>query len=373
MSVKTIAAKVLARIFCLFPIDKNKVVFSSFHGKYYNDAPRNIAECLRDDIKQVWVLPENAEVPANIQKVKPFSISELFQLETSKVWVDNSRKYLWVRKRKGQYYIQTWHAGAAIKKIEAEVESSLPVSYVERAKHDSQMADLFVSDCEFLTKQYKSIFWYDGEIMKSFIRTRKRSRDELISINKRVRETYGLNENDKLIIYAPTFRASGDLGPYEIDCKKVIKAFTDKFGGVWKFVLRLHPNISQYQTSFVYDEEVLNGSIYPDLDDMICTAEAVITDYSSCVFFGMYMSKITFIFAKDWKDYERGFSVDIRQLPSPFSESNEELIKNITEFDVCEYEKRRDDYIKEIGYYDDVGPEIVARRIEDVIDGNFKM
>ena len=333
MSIKTIIANTFARIFCLLPIDNNKVVFSSFHGKYYNDAPRNIADCLRSDVKQVWVLPKNAEVPKTVVKVRPFSLAELYHLETAKVWVDNSRKYLWVRKRKGQYYIQTWHAGAAIKKIEKEVEDTLPVEYVSRAKHDSAMADLFISDCEFLTKQYKSIFWYSGEIMKSFVRTKKRTKNDIDNINKKIRDLYDLSKEDRLVVYAPTFRSAGDLGPYEIDCDGVISALESRFGGKWKLILRLHPNISQYQTHFKYDENILNGSLYHELDDIICCSEVVITDYSSCIFFGMYMKKKTFIFATDWTNYERGFSVDLRCLPAPFSSSKQEILLIKSSFD----------------------------------------
>lgn len=371
MSIKRMLARFLAEIFCLFPIESNKVVFTSFHGKYYNDAPKNISDCLPNNIKQVWVLGNRANIPGHIKTAKPYSISELYHLETAKVWVDNSRKYLWVKKRKGQYYIQTWHGGAAIKKIEKDVEDTLPKSYVERAKYDSKMADLFISDCDFLTKQFKTIFWYHGEIMKSFVRMKIRSDEEIEQLCEKVRNVYHIPENAKLVLYAPTFRESGNLGPYNVNCNAVLKALKARFGGDWKFILRLHPNVAQFQDRFEYNNDILNGSLYPDMDELICASDVLITDYSSCIFYAMYLGKIGFIYANDWREYDRGFCVDIKQLPMPFAASNEDLIENINSFNINEYNIESAKYISEIGYYDDISPSVVANRIVDVVNGVF--
>lgn len=373
MSTNGFIAKCIARVFCLFPIKPNKVVFTSFHGKYYNDAPKNIADYLPGNIEQIWVLNDPTSVPDGIKTVKPYSIGELFHLETAKVWVDNSRKYLWVKKRKGQYYIQTWHGGAAIKKIEKDAEETLPESYVERAKYDSSMADLFVSDCDFLTNQFRTIFWYQGEIMKSFVRIKTRSKEEILMLKKKVCKAYCIDEETKLVIYAPTFRDSGNLGPYEINCRDVLKALSERFGGTWKIILRLHPNVAQYQDRFTYNDSILNGSLYSDLDELICSSDITITDYSSCIFYAMYLGKLGLIFANDWMEYDRGFSVDIKGLPTPFAASNDELINNIRNLDLDEYERRRSKFVSEIGYYDNISPSVVADRIVDVVNGDYEV
>lgn len=55
--VKIIVGQSLYRLFCILPI-QNKVVFSSFSGKRYDDNPKAISKKLYElypDIKQVWL------------------------------------------------------------------------------------------------------------------------------------------------------------------------------------------------------------------------------------------------------------------------------------------------------------------------------
>ena len=138
-------ASLLAQIFSILPIKQNKIVFTSFGGKYYNDAPRIISEALKnDEVQKVWIAKPNVELPDNIKKVSPSSIRAIYELETAKIWVDNSRKYEWAKKRNNQYYIQTWHGGVALKKVEADALESLSEYYIKRAKKDSGNIDYFV-------------------------------------------------------------------------------------------------------------------------------------------------------------------------------------------------------------------------------------
>ena len=85
---------------------------------------------------------------------------------TAKVWVDSNRKEGYIRKRKGQFYIQTWHGGVPLKKIEGDCEEYLGEVYIQRAKWDSAMTDLYLSNGGFCTDMYRRAFWYTGEILE---------------------------------------------------------------------------------------------------------------------------------------------------------------------------------------------------------------
>lgn len=76
------------------------------------------------------------------------------------------RKDFSVRKRKGQYYIMTWHGGIGPKKIEREAENQLDKFYIKKAKHDSQMVDLMIAESDFTYRKYRTMLWYNGEILK---------------------------------------------------------------------------------------------------------------------------------------------------------------------------------------------------------------
>ena len=368
MSVKTIAAKLLARIFCILPIQKNKVVFCSFHGKNCSDAPKTIAEKLREygHVKEVWILNNPIDSP-NGSAVKPFTIRELFELETAAVWVDNAHKYPYMLKRKGQLYIQTWHGSVGLKKVEAGAQEVLGRAYVERAKRDASITDLMIADNEWQYKEMKTVYWYSGEVAKCRVRHVNKTVKEIDDLKQRISELFGTDSNTHFLLYAPTFRESGDVGPYNLNYAQVVDALEKKFGGKWAVIVRLHPNIFEYQKQIQYNDRILNGSLVEDIGDLTYISDIVVSDYSSSIFYGMRMKKITFIYAEDWKEYNRDFEFDLHELPAIFTASNEEFIQAIAKFDSNEYYRKLDGFLSEIGFYEEPGPEYIAEIIHNHI------
>ena len=123
------------------PLEVNKVVFRSFHGTKYSDSPKYISERLHElatkkgqSVDIVWIIDGNVTVPDYCRTVRQGTKEALKELSTSRVWVDNVRKDLWDRKRKNQFYIQTWHGGIALKKIEQDASSALAKTYIRRAR-----------------------------------------------------------------------------------------------------------------------------------------------------------------------------------------------------------------------------------------------
>ncbi len=53
--------------------------------------------------------------PEEIKVVRNTLWNRAYQLSTAHFWIDNSRKQLEARKRRGQIYIQTWHAKLGFK------------------------------------------------------------------------------------------------------------------------------------------------------------------------------------------------------------------------------------------------------------------
>ena len=65
----------------------------------------------------------------------------------------------------------------------------------------------------------------------------------------------------------------------------------------------------------------------------------LITDYSSSMFDFSVMGKLCMLYAVDVDQYDRGYYFDIRQLPYPLAESEDELIERIESFDADAYAK----------------------------------
>ncbi|MFQ9037167.1 CDP-glycerol glycerophosphotransferase family protein [Hungatella sp.] len=166
--------KIISMIFYLFrvfPINNNKIVIASFGGKGYGSEGKAIADRLmeaRNDLDIVWLVRNPDEkLPKDIRGIKFASIKAIYEQVTAKVWIDNRRKPGYVRKRRGQYYIHTWHGGGpCLKWVEKDASDTLPREYIEYAINDSKMANLMVSGSDWRTKNMRDSFWYDGEIAK---------------------------------------------------------------------------------------------------------------------------------------------------------------------------------------------------------------
>ena len=334
--------------FCaLKPLDNKCIVFKSDRGLQCTDSPYALFQEVREnylDFKCIWVLKDLTKVPEGAVAVKEGSLQEIKALAISKYWIDNKRKGCWTRKRKGQVYIQTWHGPIAIKKIERDIEDRLPEYYVKSAKHDSKIADYFLSSSAWTTEFYRKSFWYDGNILEFGSPRSDIFYQDYARYYKKIKEHYQLPDDVKLLLYAPTFRDDGSIDAYDMDYKQTIKLMEKRFGGNWKILLRLHPNILNKQFILHYDQDILNGNTITDINELIVACDMLITDYSSCMFDAMEARKRVIIYASDIEKYrnERGFYFSMEELPFAKAENMQELKERIICFNESEYRAKVD-------------------------------
>ena len=346
----------------------NKIVFCSFLGKQFNAQPKMIFDELVarniPDLDIVWILSDKTVIPNGFRTVKPRSIHSVFELATAKVWVDNARKDFWIKKKKGQLYIQTWHGPVCLKAVESDCEKTLSPVYVMGAKRDSKNADFLVAETEWRKKNIKNAFWYRGEILEGEFKKK-----ELIDTSKtsdKVKSFYGIKDNEKIVLYVPTFRKNSNLDCYSLDYNRVLNALKQADGADYRFIVRLHPNISQYQKKLDYNDNKLNGTVYPSADELIASADVIISDYSGCIFEGYRANKKVFIFATDIDSYlkeDRKMYFDLFGLPSPVAKTNDELVEIINKFDLDEYDRKRSAFVENVGYYYDDASKLVVNEI----------
>ncbi len=336
-------------IFWLFPIKNNKIVICNYYGKGFGDNGKYIANELikeKEKYEIVWLLDKKlkniSKFPEMIRTVNYGSMRALYELATAKVWIDNCRKFFYPPKRKGQYYIQTWHGGIALKKIEKDAEQNLDPQYVKMAVQDSKMIDLFISNSKFCSHMYKNSFWYDGEILECG----SPRCDILIngndSIKKKIKEHYNINYNANLLLYAPTFRSNLNTDVYNIDFYRVIEALKNKYKGEWKILVRLHPNVSDKNAFIEYNSSIINATYYDDMYELLLASDILITDYSSTMFEFSLSYKPVFLYAPDVDNYinDRGFYFDINSLPYELAKNNDQLLEIIEKFDEKRYKEK---------------------------------
>ena len=133
----------------IFPINNKKIVFDNFEGRGFGDDPKYIAEELLKrnlDFKIIWVARDTQiSMPSGISVVKYGTIRAAYHWITARIWVDNVKSTLRPQKRKGQYYIQTWHSTLGFKKNEKDAPN-LPIRYIKKAVADGKQIDLMYSD-----------------------------------------------------------------------------------------------------------------------------------------------------------------------------------------------------------------------------------
>lgn len=349
-------------IYSLLPINENKIVICSYYGRGFSDNAKYIVmECIKRKLNYdiIWLvsnIEDNDEFPKNIRLVKYGSFKAIKELATAKIWIDNSRKDYYTRKRKKQLYIQTWHGGIALKKIEKDAENALNKSYVKFAKKDSKNADVFISNSKFNTNMYRNAFWYNGEVLECGVPRNDLFFNNVKETTDKVKNFFNIDINKKIVMYAPTFRKDNNLDVYKFDYEKCIQEFNERFSEEYVMLIRLHPNVFRKSTELNFNSEnLLNASFYPDMQELLVATDILITDYSSSMFDFMLTKKPCFIYASDIKDYsdDRGFYFELEKLPFVISKSTEEMIKNIQSFNNEIYLEHVAKFLKEQGCVDD--------------------
>ncbi len=356
----------------IFPINPRKVIFVSYFGKYYNDNPKAVSEKLAQvpGVEIVWVLNEPLNIP-NAKCVKPDSLRYFYEMATAKVWVDNGRKPSYTRKRKGQYYLQLWHGNLGLKRIEAAAQEDLSPLYIRKAQRDSRYTDLITSASTWFSNTIRNDYWYDGEILECG----SPRLDRFLTITEAEIQDIKANlaqPEERIFLYAPTFRNSGDLSVYEFDYAKVLAALTQRFGGKWRILLRLHPNMSSAGLAIDPTLPVSDATKYPDLYEIICAADFIVSDYSSLLFDAAILNKQVLTFAKDVHQYQetRPLNWRLQDLPFPFADSSAQLVANILEFSADEYFQELEKFLTPLGV---IEPGNSAQVVSEIIQKQLSL
>lgn len=359
---KLLLFPIIKPVLLIFPINKNKIVCDNFLGKGYGGNPKYIIDELLNTHKKydiVWVVNDMKEnMPKEIRVVKYGSIKAMYEFATAKIWIDNVRNSERIRKKREQFYIQTWHGGLGPKKIEGEIEEMLSKKYVRSAKLDGSICDAIIIANKFQDKQFKKSFWLNKRT--KFLNTGLPCNDyyfkqDLIEKDMHsVKSYFNLTKDATVILYAPTFRDDNSTDGYKIDFENVLKAFEKKTNSECVLIVRLHPNAVKLADFIKYNDKIINGSMYPDVQKLCAMSDYLISDYSSIVFDFVILKKPVFICAVDIEKYSkmRPLNELFEEYPFPIAETGKELILNINNFDIKKYLYNISQFQKKFPSYD---------------------
>ncbi len=371
----------------IFPIDHQKIVMWTFEGGGgYGCSPKYVAEEIlkrnregKTYYKIVWLLNDmKKEFPSEVVKVKDTLWNRAYHLTTAGTWVSNTRTFYGAKKRKKQYYIQTWHATICIKPIGKYRGRLFPKMAYLVSAYDSKLIDYVLSGSTWCDHMYRDGLIYDGEIIKTGTPRCDVLLNQRQTKRKQFRQEYQIPEQAKIMIYAPTFRGgsqsksrSVNTEEATVDFKRLIKALEQRFGSVWYIFLRLHPQLAAKMEGLKISgvsDRLIDVSQRPDMNEIIAASDAFLTDYSSAVFESAMIGQPGFIYADDLEDYvaDRGdLFFDMHQLPFPVALDNDKLMENILHFNENLYRQKVDAFIEKTGIFEDGK---ASERVVDLIE-----
>ena len=361
-------------------IDQNKVFFLNF-SHHYDCNPKYICEefCKKGlDVKLVFVLDKNNATELsehkNIKIVQKGTSEFYKEIYSSKVIVENDVKsgFLGFHKKKGQILFETWHGSIGIKLFGKDANDDK--LWHKMARRTAKMTDFVISNSDFESNIYRKTFWEKNEILKYghprndifFI-----TQDKISAIKEKISNFYKIKCSNKLCLYAPTFRDENRLDVYSMDFSKLSKALKEKFGGDWTILLRYHHTTNLNGDNSQSSNDVVDVSNYPDIQELLAVIDCGITDYSSWICEYVLRKQPGFIYAPDADEYrnnERKLAIPLEELPFPLATNMENLLQNISTFNIINYVKECDMFLKKHGSVDDgQASKRVVKKIEELI------
>lgn len=347
---------------CKEQINNNKIIVSignyGGHGKYITEQ----LLLLKQNLDIVWIVKDlSMEHPKEVRLIYEGNWKKcIYEMETARIWIFDILIPEYVRKRKGQIYIQTKHwSSVTLKKFYLDDASTTSTeSAREWVIYNGQIMDYIFTGSEFDEQSCRSGFAFRGECVRiGSARTAavfcKENRDKVYA-------KYHIDKEVHSVLYAPTFRLNKDEKKKYfgilLDCRSVREALEKKFGGNWVILFRIHPSLKIEKNRIEQDGFVINVSDYADSQELVAASDVMISDYSSIMFETAVVNKPVFLFAPDREQYvnsERELLIDYDSLPFSIAETNNELIQDIECFEQSEYETRVTGFMKKYGVHED--------------------
>lgn len=369
---------VIYRFFGIFPVKNNRIFLQSYFAYGFTDNPKCLCEYLHDKYPNhfEYVVAVNKNEDNDnvnyIREVRYYSVKWVYYLATSSVVVWNSGQPSWLSRRKKQLVIETWHGGGAFKRTDVMNSNTIVNGWLK--KRHNRYVNLFVSSSRVFTQS--NIFegrQYNGKILSCGMpRNDLLFSPELVnSCSDKVRHEYGLG-NAFCVLYAPTFRGDGErkdkiktLPPLA----EVADVLMEKTGRDVVILLRKH---HCDKNPYNIPGAMVDVGDYPDMQELICCSDLLITDYSSTMWDFALLGRPCYLFVPDREEYERdrGFFTPIEEWPGIVCNNAEELLEKISELDF-EYSRRiAEQYLeKAISYENGHAAEKLANLIVKHIEG----
>ncbi|MCM3696284.1 CDP-glycerol glycerophosphotransferase family protein [Microbacterium oleivorans] len=301
---------------------ENAVFFESFYGRNASCNPRAIDEEIArvaPTVTRYWsVVDRSVEVPTGGVAVVEGSPEWWRARGAARLLVVND----WLRRRfvrrPGQHVLQTWH-GTPLKRLALDRPGFDP-RRVLAVLRESRRWDVLLAQNPYAARILSTAYafrrrpvWVEGYPRNDVLLTGDRAA---------IRRGLGVAEQERVILYAPTWRDDRDQMVDFLDLQALAR---DAEATV---LVRGHSR-TLLPGSDASGHRVIDVTGYPDISALLLAADALITDYSSVMFDFTATGKPVYFFVPDLEHYRgrlRGFYFDLAErAPGPVAMTQEDL------------------------------------------------
>lgn len=333
-------------------IEERMVVFESFAGSKYACNPMAIYEEMLkrpefEDFEFVWIFNKPGEYKflesnKNTILVKKFSKKHYKVYATAKYWVNNMSVPDYLKPRKGQIYLETWH-GVPLKRMGFDIETDADPRQtkshmLKKYKHKAKKMTYMISSSEFYTEKLTSAFGLERYCKRDiFLNSGYPRNDYLFHFTdddvKRMKEKLQIPEGKKVILYTPTWRDTQfEHGKVVYQVAVDLDRLSEELGEEYVILFRAHHHVKEVNGDEVKNPNIINVADVDEINYLYIISDILVTDYSSTMFDYAILNRPMVFFMYDLEEYEkdiRGFYFDISQLPGPIVKENNKLAETI--------------------------------------------
>lgn len=318
-----IGMKVIYKFFTLLPLRKKTMLFEASQGRYTSNPKYLYEQILATDEfvdwSLIWVIRDDCKVPSNVKTIKIYSLAHLYYLATSRVLINDNFWHYYMKKRKKQLFIQTWH-GTPLKQIGIDTNNPTNDPQVEQSNKryvtsNAKLTNVMLSSSAYHSAIIRSAFLYKQEIME--IGTPRV--DYLLNNNIQPNNSYP--QFDKLVLIAPSYRKTllgGDQFDFFFQGMEIEKlaSLYPNYG----FLIKLH-NYG-FASRREFKDNIIDVSGTADINQLYLMSDVLITDYSSALFDYSVLGKTNICYPFDYDFNTNRIITDDENLYFPINEQS---------------------------------------------------
>lgn len=235
---------------------------------------------------------------------------------------------------KGCRLVQLWHANVGFKSVGYSRFGRDGSPHPEWSCH-RKYTDVFVPHKDMIDT-YREVFGVEKEAFRVLgcPKLDGFAEEELSgSVAKGLREKFPVLKGKRVILFAPTYRGTGEQDAFYDYSALNLKRLYETIGGHSVLVFKMHPFISKHiSIPKEFKNRMVDMSDYPDITELYHVTDLLITDYSSDYFEYALLRKPVIFYTYDRDVYQltRGVHRDVKEhAPGKVCDTFDELIETL--------------------------------------------